>query len=159
FRVTAQPNIGYGKIHCYELGCRDQPNGTIQLQKNSVLSDGGLIDGIGSLAAYRKHVVDHPTHLRQRNERIKTTLPSSNNAASSSTQMTPTSIGGIKRERSSGSLFDALDAKSPFGSREQVKRTNSFTRTSTPAPSSSDISRFPALVAHQRLSLASVIEP
>ncbi|ESK90272.1 snf2 superfamily protein [Moniliophthora roreri MCA 2997] len=159
FRVTAQPNIGYGKVHCYEDGCRDQPHGTIQLERNSVLSDGGLKDGIGSLAAYRKHVVDHPTHLRQRNERIKATLPSANNATSSSTQMTPTNTAGVKKERSSGSLLDALDAKSPFGSQGQVKRTNSLTRTSTPAPSSSDISRLPALAARQRLSLTPSSSP
>ncbi|KAJ3821535.1 SNF2 family N-terminal domain-containing protein [Lentinula raphanica] len=68
FRISRQPNYGFGKVICLEAGCNQVE---IVLERNPSLPDGGRSIGIGGLSAYRAHISQHPTHSRSRLARVK----------------------------------------------------------------------------------------
>ncbi|KAF8632872.1 hypothetical protein AX17_004720 [Amanita inopinata Kibby_2008] len=78
FRVTMEPKHGLGKITCLEKGC---DNIIIPLVNRVVLEDGGKFDGLGSLSAYRRHIYEHPTHKRYRDERVNSAPAAASNGA------------------------------------------------------------------------------
>ncbi|KAJ7696132.1 SNF2 superfamily protein [Mycena olivaceomarginata] len=102
FRVTPQPKKGFGTVTCLEDGCN---NASIALIQRVKTNDGGLRDGIGSLAPYRVHIENHATHKKNRLARIKA------GGAVAVASPGPSRIT-VKKE---GSLLDALNAGSPFG--------------------------------------------
>ncbi|KAJ7128105.1 SNF2 superfamily protein, partial [Mycena filopes] len=68
FRVAPEPQKGFGTVTCLEAGC---DNLAIPLIRRVKVKDGGIRDGLGSLASYRTHIEAHATHKRSRLARIR----------------------------------------------------------------------------------------
>ncbi|KAI0790352.1 SNF2 family N-terminal domain-containing protein [Abortiporus biennis] len=112
YRLTLQPGKGYGIITCLEDGC----DGTlIPLVPRVGTSDGGHATGLGSLSAYRAHIVNHPTHAKSRITRVKAERGLSNStrstprAASLSVKDEPVDATVPSKRRSSLASFPTFD--------------------------------------------------
>ncbi|KAH8097049.1 SNF2 family N-terminal domain-containing protein [Cristinia sonorae] len=132
FTVTLQPSVGYGFVTCLENGCKNE---RINLVARFRTGDGGLRVGLGSLASYRVHIADHPTHQKERLKRVKAELgikredtptlllssPHTPKSASSSASMDrkPSILSAGRR----ASILTALDSP-----------TSSPSKPSTPTP-------------------------
>ncbi|KAJ7336392.1 SNF2 superfamily protein [Mycena albidolilacea] len=125
FCVTPQPKKGFGTVTCLEDGCN---NASIALIQRVKTNDGGLRDGIGSLAPYRVHIENHATHKKNRLARIKA------GGAVAVASPGPSRVT-VKKE---GSLLDALNAGSPFGTpKYRPIGGDIFVSSSSPAAPSS----------------------
>ncbi|KAJ6486844.1 SNF2 superfamily protein [Mycena sanguinolenta] len=125
FLIAPEPKKGYGKITCLEDGCNRE---CIPLIRRVNVKDGGVLDGVGSLAAYRNHIENHPTHKKNRMLRIK-----SGRAApvASSGPSAGTSRVTVKKEGSS--LLYALNAGSPLGTPQRQLIASPQALSSSPA--------------------------
>ncbi|KAF9003231.1 SNF2 family N-terminal domain-containing protein [Cyathus striatus] len=105
FHVQLEPGLGFGKAICKEQGC----NGvSIPLSRRISAQDHGLKDGCGSLASYGMHVLRHPTHMRERQARVKAEKQEAIiHSAISSPHTSPTRI---KQEPNKSTILDLLDS-------------------------------------------------
>ncbi|KAF7349222.1 putative ATP-dependent helicase C23E6.02 [Mycena sanguinolenta] len=130
FLITPEPKTGYGKALCLEDGC---DRACIPLVRRMNVKDGGVLDGVGSLAAYRAHIENHPTHKKNRMLRIKSgrVVP----VASAGPSAGPSRVT-VKQEGSS--VLDALNAGSPLGTPQRRLGSSPHALSSSPAaPNSS----------------------
>ncbi|KIK70117.1 hypothetical protein GYMLUDRAFT_255303 [Collybiopsis luxurians FD-317 M1] len=116
FKLTPQPNQGFGKLTCLENGCMVD----IPLQSNSKLSDGGKSIGIGSLTAYRAHITQHPTHSRNRLARVRA------HSNGSSSAPIPRTGRLIKKEPSAVDLRTTRDAQPVLPSSPDVRQISAL---------------------------------
>ncbi|KAF8488076.1 SNF2 family N-terminal domain-containing protein [Gautieria morchelliformis] len=125
FRVYPQPGYGYGTVRCLEQGCEDA---TIQLGQKTGSKDNGLNEGVGSLAAYRVHVQEHPTHEANRYARVKAEIRKQSNGAVTSlslqAQDSSTLDGAtIPQNQASGSLSISMDGLVRGGTSHSTSNT------------------------------------
>ncbi|CAL1709072.1 unnamed protein product [Somion occarium] len=72
FLLTRQPGQGFGYVTCLEEGCL---RAKIELIMRVGSPDGGKTTGIGSLAAYRTHIIQSSVHCASRDARIRSGCP------------------------------------------------------------------------------------
>lgn len=149
FRVTLDPQRGFGNATCLEQGCNSV---SISLTPRVNVFDGGKNDGFGSLSTYRHHIEDHPTHAKNRHVRVKAELAAkrSKGSATPPSKANPFSIKGETNLLSlldsssvshTTSLSEASSGKSQLAYIHQSpKRASSLVRIK-PEPVESDFPR------------------
>ncbi|PFH46796.1 hypothetical protein AMATHDRAFT_7394 [Amanita thiersii Skay4041] len=104
FRINLEPKRGFGRVTCLERGCN---SAEIPLNARVGPRDGGKSDGLGSLSAYRTHIHLSQSHIKSRNERVKSKAPGLTDRPS------PDKRSSIKES----TLLSLLDSNSSTSSR------------------------------------------
>ncbi|KDQ60258.1 hypothetical protein JAAARDRAFT_205244 [Jaapia argillacea MUCL 33604] len=150
FRLELQPGRGLGVVTCLEQGCE---NIKIPLAARIGKADGGKADGLGSLTAYRSHVVDHASHMRNRHMRVK----AEQMAKKSGSGHSVASVSGMSRTASQTprrSLLTTLD--NTFGPPPSSSPVSSTSRARGLPSSSPIVKREPvrAVIPFKRPSIS-----